>query len=242
LKKAVTAGTTAIVPLTSADLVFNASQQENFGYRSAAFAIGNGFFLLPASGDSLEYAFAPSAVLPSAASNNGGTAKPIAPSSASFTLTNGEGLDQAGGYSSFGAFGVGGVSFTGGATPDVVITSAAESSVYLYTTSTSGVSSTPVATLSQPSTDLGWTIAAADINGDGQQDLIVGTNSSTSSYGAFVYLNQGSSPYFVNTPSAVLLNNGDPYFGFGLTTGNFQDASSVDLAVADGFTTAVIFY
>jgi hypothetical protein len=243
LKKDVAAGTTTVVPLTAADLVFNGStaQEQNFGYRSAAFALGIGFFFLPDSAASLEYAFAPSAVLPSAASNNGGTAKPIAATSAGFTLTNGGGLEAGTQYQGFGAAGIGGVSFTGGATPDVVITSAIENAAYLYTTTAGSVNSTPVAALSQPPSDFGWTVAEADVNGDGKPDLIVGTNDSNL-YGAFLYLNQGSSPYFANAPSAIIYNGSDAFFGYGLTTGHFQDSSTTDLAIADGFSIAVIFY
>jgi hypothetical protein len=245
LKKDVAAGTTTVVPLTAADLVFNGNtaQQENFGYRSAAFGLGTGFFFIPASGDSVEYAFQSSAVLTKAASVNGGAAVPISSNSAAFTLTDGEGLVQGGEdslYFGFGAAGIGGVSFTGGATPDVVVSSAIPGNVFLYTTTASGVNSTPVATLNQQG-HLGWTMASADINGDGKPDLVVGTNNATG-YGAFVYLNQGSSPYFVNTPSAEIQNSGDSFFGYGLTTGDFQVAGSADVAVADGTSIAIIYY
>ncbi|HUB05401.1 MAG TPA: hypothetical protein VMB50_00280 [Myxococcales bacterium] len=246
LKKAVSGGGTTIIAATSADVVFTGSTttQENFGYRFGAVSTGSGNFLLPASGDSIEYGFSSAQVK--------GAAGSISVSQNTFNLTDGQGL-HGGNYASFGSEAIGGVSFTGGSTPDVVISDPTRGGgyLYLYTTTASGVDQTPAATVSLTTAndDLGWALTSADINGDGAPDILAGTNSSSASiYGAFLYLNQGSSPpagenaWFGPNPSANLQYGTDNYFGYGVTTGFVTDPSNVDVAVSDGYTTAVLFY
>jgi hypothetical protein len=245
LSAAIAAGTKTVA-FSSADLIFNGSttSQENFGYRWAATGLGNGFFVLPATGDSNVYGFQISSVLTSAAGANGGNALPLTPSTAAFTMTNGAGESQgspAGFFDSFGMEALGGVSFTGNTTPDLVVSSSLADSVYLFQTNATGVNSSPLVTLNRGGAAFGWALDSADVNGDGLADLRIGTNDSGTN-SVFLYLNQGKSPFFSSSPSATI-TNGQSYFGGAVTNGDYSNAGTVDLAIgAFGAGTATIYY
>ncbi|MHB1844354.1 MAG: beta strand repeat-containing protein [Deltaproteobacteria bacterium] len=249
-----TSAAAVCLPIGKADLVFNGKTTtlENFGLRWGAFSAGGGFFVLPASGDNMVYGYQASTVLTSDATNNGGTATPIPTSQSAFQLTDGQGpvcgsaTPPCGiSFHAFGTAGFGGAFLTGNTTPDVVISSAENSpAVHIFQTSASGVSATSTVTLPEvvSNSDFGWDVTSADINQDGQTDVLVGTNSGSGGNYAYVYLNTGGTPRFSSSPSASV-TTGQTYFGSSLRAGAFIQGTPVDLAVgAFGAGTVLLYY
>lgn len=133
--------------------------------------------------------------------------------------------------------------------PDLVVGSpgfAGKGAVYVYLSQgSSGVAATPSFTVNDPAAingdSFGWSVAIADISGDGYADLAVGSRSFSNGKGAaYVYLSQGSSGT-LTTPSHTL---NDPaatdydYFGSSLAMADLTGDGYADLVVgSEGFST-----
>ncbi len=222
-----------------ANVTFTGATGDNLGMRFAAFDVGNGFFVIPATGNDNVYGFSATAVKAATGS--------ISPSSDSFTLSNGSGPACGANappcgvsFHGYGMTGFGGVSLTGNATPDLVVTGASAGTIYIYQTTASSVTTTPVVQVSNSSGNFGWDVNAPDVNQDGKPDLFVGTNNTNS--GAYLYINQGSgNGYFPNAPSASI-NNGQSFFGLAVQSGVFVSGTPVDLAIGSPTSGDVILY
>jgi hypothetical protein len=134
----------------------------------------------------------------------------------------------------YGVGAIGDVSFTGGMLPDLIVSSAYYSTVYLYEMTSSGPvdGGVPPAFTDSQGNALGWTMVAADINGDGHSDLLVGPNDTST--GVYLYLNTGTG---LSTPfSGEIFSPGDgSYFGYAVTAGDYTGTGNQDFAISDDF-------
>ncbi len=205
-----------------ADLALSGPAGSQFGFRWAAVGVGDltgagyGDFILPDSAQSTVYGFSGQAI--TALAGTGHTAAVVG--NDTFVQSEGGACGSAAFEDCFGMAAVGGLSFTGGATPDVVVSAALSNEVYLFATSGGKMVSTPVTTLTGNGV-FGWSLAGADINGDGLPDLLVGTNGSNTSQ-MLIFLNSGQSPFLPATPSSVVQGPLGSFFGYSLAAGSLN--------------------
>jgi len=123
----------------------------------------------------------------------------------------------------------GNCSFTGAELPDLIVSSAWYSAVYLYGMTSSGPT-LPAAFTDDQGNGLGWTMVASDLNGDGHPDLLVGPNDTST--GVYLYLNTGTG---LSTPPSGEISSPDneSYFGYAVSAGDFQKIGKQDFAISD---------
>jgi uncharacterized repeat protein (TIGR01451 family) len=98
-----------------------------------------------------------------------------------------------------------------------------EGRIYVYLGSATGLSPTPIFTDfdAQANNNFGYSVSTAgDVNGDGHDDIIVGTYTYTSNAGrAYVYLGSGDGRGLIAVPAFVVANGGTSgYFGSSVST------------------------
>jgi formylmethanofuran dehydrogenase subunit C len=92
----------------------------------------------------------------------------------------------------------------------------------------------------------GTAMVSGDLNNDGRTDLIVGANQYATNVGrTYIFYNDGSIP--TNPTQAEVIINGytvGNYFGYSMTSGDFNSDGKVDLAVAESASSGrvMIFY
>jgi VCBS repeat protein/FG-GAP repeat protein len=171
----------------------------------------------------------------------GGTQTAYVGSDAMTTLNEGPEIytDATWAYVGFGNQAVGGIDLVGDSKLDLVVAAARYNRVYVYP-GVDGpgdpavvIDGTPVETIQLTGNTawFGWDLDVADINLDNEPDLMMGTNTSDG-HRAFLYLNNGSSPYFPGSPSATLTNAGQSdYYGISIAIGDFNGDNRPDIVV-----------
>ncbi len=149
------------------------------------------------------------------------------------TISYGAAYDDGTFKAGFGMSSVGGLDFSNDSRNDLIVGDAYHNYAYLFQgidgTSPSVVIDTAwTARLTQsPAMNFGWALSGGDINLDGWNDVLVGTNS-TSGNRALLYLNKAQTPFF-DVPGSVL--TGGDYFGIGVTSGDFDKDGLPDLVI-----------
>jgi hypothetical protein len=161
-----------------------------------------------------------------------------------------------GAWQGFGSHAVGGADLIGGAGRDLAVAHPRVSRVQLYRDGTASGFNTAAANvlnLVGETTNFGRTMAMADLNGDGAQDLVVGSNACVSACsdgfagGAWIFYNRRPAvpEYDLSTDTSAFsttrlmkdfsVTSNSDLLGFGVTTGDYNGDGVADVAVSDPF-------
>ena len=244
------------IPLSAADRIFdgeappagvtNAFFGVRLGYASLGDVTGDGVpdFTIPDSVARVNRLY----VYSGAAVNGGGTSVP-----ASARLQR---IDEAPGadisWRGFGSFAVGGFDLIAGAARDLAVGYPLLHRVQIYADgSTTGFGTAPSLTIDAKTSSFGRGMAVADVNGDGQPDLVVATNACRTACGdgfaggAWVFYNRRPSApeYDLSTDDAAFsttrlmkdfaVTSDSDALGLNVAAGDFNGDGIADVAVSD---------
>jgi hypothetical protein len=244
------------VPAAAANIkILGKKADDWFGYRHGNTSMGDldgdGYadVALVASGINTVYTFS-GAVLSTLTTGD------VDPDTATKKISDGSTLNDSA-KSGFGIRSVGGYDFTGDGLLDLLVSDSRLNSVYLFASKDYG-SGNPSVWIDDSSFEkitwnesiyFGWSLDAGDINLDGCPDIIVG-NSLASGSRAFIYFNNGASPFFasfdavtqkwISEPGTIL--SGTELFGMGVVIGDFDGNGLPDIAVTSREATVGMLY
>lgn len=234
---ATTTPPTPFISASSADRSLVGAVGDEFGARHGYTSLGDldsdgrPEFTVPASKDTVNklYLYNGATVAAAAPSQD------IAPTQASI-LAVGK-AQSTGGLDGFAASAIGGVDFDGDAFPDLIVSQPIMRLVHIYRgdKTNKSVGSAVGNGLSQGTQTIyfGQSMSAGDLNGDGKPDLVVGNNSSNSSFAGastvWVYYNSGTTMPF-DTPATVM-KKGTLFSQ--VRAADYNGDGKIDLAVAD---------
>ena len=139
-------------------------------------------------------------------------------------------------YGCVGSNVLGGVNFTGGALPNLLVNSDRNSDIWMFDVTAAGIQAPPIFRDTH-GTALGFGMTATDLNGDGLPDLIAGVNDPTT-YSVYFYLNTGTG--LQTPPSAILVGLANSYFGYSVAARDIRGVGVVDFAVGNPYPTSFV--